>query len=130
MDADNELEQDALSLTRAAPVDEEEETKDTEATSTQDTTRSAPGRTGNIYTDGIELERRRHINHEANVPQAYSERQEVGLFSLFFNGTHRERLRTWMNHSMCQQGKPEVSTVEFDAYMGIEIAMSILPKLR
>ncbi|KAG3018872.1 hypothetical protein PC121_g11994 [Phytophthora cactorum] len=103
MDADNELEQDALSPTRAAPVDEEEETKDTEATSTQDTTRSAPGRTGNIYTDGIELERRLHINHEANVPQAYSERQE---------------------------GKPEVSTVEFDAYMGIEIAMSILPKLR
>ncbi|KAG6946027.1 hypothetical protein JG688_00016249 [Phytophthora aleatoria] len=90
LDADDELDQDVLAPPRAAPVDdddeEEEVTKATAATSTQGTTRPAPGRTGNPYVDGIVLESGLHINHEANVQRAYSERQEVGLFSLFFVG--------------------------------------------
>ncbi|KAF4143098.1 Transposase IS4 [Phytophthora infestans] len=46
---------------------------------------------------------------------------------LFFSATYRDTLRGWRNARLLQIGKAEVTVAEFEAFMGLEVAMGILP---
>lgn len=84
-------------------------------------------RAGNANVDEIVSESGLHIKHEGEVRRAYTERQEVNLFSLFFTRMYCGTLMGWTNDSPREKGSSEATAVEFDMHMGLEIAMGILP---
>lgn len=83
--------------------------------------------TGNAYVDGIISESGLHLIREGEVHDAYKKRGELGLFSLFFTRDFRDALLRWTNETLKEQGKVKATAFEPDAYIGLEIAMSIIP---
>ncbi len=74
-------------------------------------------------------------SHERNEPRdfekslvkrEYEERKELGLFHLFLNRSFLECIRKWTNAELSKKGKKKVSTEIFNAYIGLELAMSIV----
>ncbi|KUF83431.1 Dihydrolipoyllysine-residue succinyltransferase [Phytophthora nicotianae] len=82
---------------------------------------------GNEYIDGLIRESGLHIIRDKEVQSAYADRGELGLFSLFFTRGFRDSLQNWTNTMLKEKGKVEATLFEIDAYIGLEIAMSIIP---
>lgn len=59
------------------------------------------------------------------VKQAYYSK-EIGLFRLFLKNSFFECIRKWTNEVRAKKGQGLVSQEKFKAYVGIEIAMSII----
>jgi Transposase IS4 len=60
------------------------------------------------------------------VQRAYEDRNEKGLFHLFLNQSCLEGIRVWTNAKLLRKGKKKVSKETFNAYIGLELAMSIV----
>ncbi|POM76935.1 Hypothetical protein PHPALM_5770, partial [Phytophthora palmivora] len=108
-----------------------EEGTDTETDTASEAAAARPAAqrklTGNSYVDEIIGESGLHIVRPAEVDRAYKERGELGLFSLFFTREFRDSLQSWSNLLLKEKGKPEATVFEIDAYIGLEIVMSIIP---
>ncbi|OWZ04679.1 hypothetical protein PHMEG_00023377 [Phytophthora megakarya] len=98
-----------------------------EAPSLSETTLDQPKLTGNTYVDDLIRESGLHIVREREVNLAYKERGELGLFSLFFTREYRDALLSWTNTMLKDKGKKDTTVFELDAFIGLEIAMSIIP---
>ncbi|OWZ14705.1 hypothetical protein PHMEG_00011776 [Phytophthora megakarya] len=83
--------------------------------------------TGNEYVDGPIDESGLHLVQDREVTQAYKERGALGLFSLFFTRAFRDAFLCFTNTILTEKGKPKATVFELDAYIGMKIAMSIIP---
>jgi hypothetical protein len=55
-----------------------------------------------------------------------SEEKEQNLFHLFFSKAYLERVCTWTNPVLVNKRKKAVTLMEFTAYIGLELGMSLL----
>ncbi|GMF44051.1 unnamed protein product [Phytophthora fragariaefolia] len=86
--------------------DEDGATKsDGETTQEAEVTPVAHRRTGNPYVDSIAESSGLHIIRRREVQAAYTERGELGLFSLFFTRDFRDSLLSWTNKLRKEKGK-------------------------
>jgi len=74
-------------------------------------------------TDGCYLS----LLQEAKTKNAYKNNKEKGLFHLMFTTAFFDTCLKWMNDELLRKGKPKVSKEKFMVYVGLEIAMSLVP---
>lgn len=72
-----------------------------------------------MNSTGLEILKKNLVHRE------YEERKEQGLFNVFLNQTFVECVRLWTNVELFKKGKKIVSKELFNAYIGLELAMSI-----
>lgn len=82
----------------------------------------------NPYIDRLEATSGLHIRHRGRVIEAVTKENasspELGLFKLFFPQKLLKSLAAWTSKRLEKKLQPKVSETEFNAYMGLEIAMS------
>ncbi|KAG1696791.1 hypothetical protein DVH05_002676 [Phytophthora capsici] len=66
-----------------------------------------------------------HLAMEIRVRKAFEKGGAYGLFSLFVTGALRQNIRQWTSVKLQRSGKSVVPERELNAYLGLEIAMSI-----
>ncbi|GMF33858.1 unnamed protein product [Phytophthora lilii] len=64
---------------------------------------------------------------EARIKQAFDKDGSYGLFALFVTGVLRQSIRGWTSTRLEAGGKKPLTESELNAYLGLEIAMSICP---
>jgi len=64
--------------------------------------------------------------HEANIRKEYDRSGEAGLFHLFLNKTLFSKLLAWLNVELKKQAKEEICMEKLLAYVGLELAMSLI----
>ncbi|KAE8875232.1 hypothetical protein PF003_g40640 [Phytophthora fragariae] len=69
-----------------------------------------------------------HLTDEEGIKRAYENHGELGLFSVFITQEFKASLRLWTNGALAKRGLAKATVVEFDAYLGLELAMSICPQ--
>ncbi|KAE8899747.1 hypothetical protein PF007_g16673 [Phytophthora fragariae] len=127
---DSDVDDEESSENDAAIAEDEASTEADSDDASETATRLLPipqRLTGNAYVDGLIRESGLHIIRDREVSLAYKERGELGLFSLFFTREYRDSLRRWTNEMLKDKGKDEATLFEIVAYIGLEIAMSIIP---
>ena len=63
---------------------------------------------------------------EKTVDTLCRKHNKLGLFQLFFMCSYLNNVRTWTNQNLEANGKPPVNKKKFNAYIGLELAMSIV----
>ncbi|KAG6944005.1 hypothetical protein JG688_00017319 [Phytophthora aleatoria] len=66
-----------------------------------------------------------YLPEHKKIEKAYTTNGELGLFSLFITKEFRRRIQRWTNEGLSLRGHQVTSENEFDAYIGLELAMSI-----
>lgn len=87
----------------------------------------APTSRAKAYMESLNMQSGLHVVAEAKVAKAYQDNAEYGLFALFFTATFRRSLQTWTSDVLAARGKAKLTESEFNAYCGLEIAMSVCP---
>ena len=64
------------------------------------------------------------------ILDAFTARKEKGLFHLFFHKDFLYKMCDWTNAKLKEKGAPLITRIKFDAYIGIEFAMSLNPTTR
>jgi Transposase IS4 len=77
------------------------------------------------YLQGLMSSTKLKILQPNAVKEAYSERGNKGLFNLFLNGRFFSNVLSWTNGELAKKGHATVSREAFDAYLGLELAMSL-----
>jgi hypothetical protein len=78
------------------------------------------------YVDNLLSKSELKLLHDAAARAAYEHEGELGLFYLFLNKTWFKAVNQWCNQSLSQKGFKKVSYLQFMAYMGLEVVMSIV----
>ncbi|KAG1695524.1 hypothetical protein DVH05_019680 [Phytophthora capsici] len=86
-----------------------------------------PSELGREYMQSLNMQNDLQVPAEARVTKAYKDNAEYGLFTLFFTAEFRRRLQTWTSNVLATRGQPKLTDSEFNAYLGLEMAMSICP---
>lgn len=60
------------------------------------------------------------------VNRAYSENGYCGLFKLFLTRSFLDKMRKWMNLELTNDALKPINEAKFNAYLGLEIAMSLV----
>ena len=81
----------------------------------------------NSYIDKLANESGLYINRPLEIQNAYNTSKEAGLFTLFFSKSFKSMIIQWTNSQLVEKNNIEMSFSEFDAFLGLEIAMSINP---
>ncbi|EGZ10403.1 hypothetical protein PHYSODRAFT_520129, partial [Phytophthora sojae] len=81
----------------------------------------------NAYLASIQQERGLHLAMDTRVRKAYEKNGSYGLFALFVTATLRESIRGWTSTKLEAAGKKALTESELNAYLGLEIAMSLCP---
>ncbi|ETP30017.1 hypothetical protein F442_20917 [Phytophthora nicotianae P10297] len=97
-----------------------------EATS-KSTLRSTTSSTANGYIAAFKVSSGLHLVDEEETKRAYRNHGELGLFSLFITQEIKRSLGQWTNEALSIRGLAPTTIAEFDAYLGLEFAMSICP---
>ena len=63
---------------------------------------------------------------EKTVDTLCRKHNKLGLFQLFFTRSYLNNVRTWTNQNLEANGKAPVNEKKFNAYIGLELAMSIV----
>lgn len=63
---------------------------------------------------------------EERIRRAYEASDVLGLFKLFWSRSFLDKIRKWTNQSLLEDGKKEISESRFNAYIGLEIALSLI----
>lgn len=66
------------------------------------------------------------ILQRSKVVKAYEENGKLGLFRLFITREWFNTIRKWTNKKLDEKGRDTVNESKFDAYLGLEMAMSIV----
>ncbi|RLN49201.1 hypothetical protein BBJ28_00014775, partial [Nothophytophthora sp. Chile5] len=64
---------------------------------------------------------------QAEIKRAFEDKGERGLFSLFVDDTIKSAWRRWTNQELQARGDEPITVSELDAYLGLELAMSLCP---
>lgn len=59
--------------------------------------------------------------------KAFQNNKERGLFHLIFSSKFFEACLKWTNDELAKKGESKVSKEKFMAYVGLEMAMSLVP---
>ncbi|GMF51141.1 unnamed protein product [Phytophthora fragariaefolia] len=86
-----------------------------------------PARLGNAYIASLRDNSSLHVSIADQVVSAYDKKDEYSIFALFFTATLKDRLRKWTSEVLVAGGYTKITEREFNAYLGLEIAMSICP---
>ncbi|KAF4133414.1 Transposase IS4 [Phytophthora infestans] len=81
----------------------------------------------NEYLASIQEGSGLHLATEARIKQAFDKDGSYGLFALFVTGALRQSIRGWTSTRLEAGGKKPLTESELNAYLGLEIAMSICP---
>ncbi|KAG1685220.1 hypothetical protein DVH05_006673 [Phytophthora capsici] len=68
-----------------------------------------------------------HLLKRKMIERAYRTQAEAGLFGIFVNEKLKGAWRKWTNEVMDAKCEPRVTVAELDAYIGLEMAMSLIP---
>ena len=63
---------------------------------------------------------------ETKIRKAYDQSGKFGLFKLFITNNWLIQMRKWINQKIVEEGKVAITDKKFRAYMGLEMAMSII----
>lgn len=66
-----------------------------------------------------------HVKRADDVRKAYNKVGPVGLFHLFLSHQYFGAVLYWTNKRLLEIGKKEISERQFNAYVGLELAMSL-----
>ncbi len=67
------------------------------------------------------------VLHERNAVTVFARYAELGLFHLFLRKSWFKAMLQWTNKSLQSKGKKKISLSPLMAYVGLEVAMSIVP---
>ena len=80
----------------------------------------------NLYVKSLLDSSDLHVLNEKRVKKAFTDGGEVGLFHLFFTKQYLSVISKWTSGRMMNQNNTSVSESKFRAYVGLEMAMSII----
>ena len=60
------------------------------------------------------------------VYKAWTDHSYLGLVKLFIRNSFFDAMRTWTNSALSRKGESNVTATEFDAFLGLEIGMSLV----
>ena len=80
----------------------------------------------NSYLKLLETNTGLKVIQHTKVTQAFTQSGKLGLFRLFLTNSWFKGMRTWLNKKLKQAGKDEISERKFRAYMGLEMATSLV----
>lgn len=80
----------------------------------------------NAYVKSLENQSDLKLLQSARIMKSFNDAGVLGLFRLFLTDTWIDAMRTWTNNSMAQKGLKKVNEKMFKAYIGLELAMSII----
>lgn len=63
---------------------------------------------------------------ESKIKKAFKDQGSMGLFRLFITNSFMNAIRNWTNYNLKNKGLKEVNEKKFRAYVGLEMAMSIV----
>ena len=66
------------------------------------------------------------ILQDVRVTKAYKDAKELGLFHLFISRSWFQAMRNWVNINLAAEGKPTINEMHFEAYVGLEMATSLV----
>ena len=81
---------------------------------------------GNNYVQSLIQLSDLHVLQEARVRKAYTDGKELGLFHLFFTKQYFNIICQWTNARLKENYNITISEAKFRAYVGLEMAMSIV----
>jgi len=81
---------------------------------------------GNTYLRELHVTSGLKVLQQSKVLKAYQDNGKMGLFKLFITREWFNTIRTWTNMKLIEKGKDSVNEIKFDAYIGLEMAMSIV----
>ncbi|ETP37147.1 hypothetical protein F442_15026 [Phytophthora nicotianae P10297] len=91
------------------------------------TTTAAASDIAERYMSSLRAQSSLHVAIGDQVTNTYDAKAENGVFSVFFTAAFKDRLRKWTSGVLLAGGHSKVSESEFNAYLGLEIGMSICP---
>ncbi|RLN74357.1 hypothetical protein BBJ28_00008624 [Nothophytophthora sp. Chile5] len=77
------------------------------------------------YVDALKTNSGLQLMKEGQIRNAYQEKGEYGLFSLFATEGFKRAVLVWTNEILESRGDSKISAGELNAYVGLELAMSI-----
>ncbi|KAJ8528656.1 hypothetical protein ON010_g14673 [Phytophthora cinnamomi] len=82
---------------------------------------------GEEYITSLHNNSSLHVTISDQAAKAYDQKAEYRVFSLFFTPAFKDRLRKWTSDVLVEAWHEKITASEFNAYLGLEIAMSICP---
>ncbi|KAE8986120.1 hypothetical protein PR003_g23711 [Phytophthora rubi] len=86
-----------------------------------------PSEVAQVYIERLTSGSGLHRLRPRKVQQAYEKNAEGGLFGLFVSVKLKRAWRNWTNAVLKAKGEMPVTVAELDAYIGLEMAMSLIP---
>ena len=80
---------------------------------------------GEYINDWMQQSNQLIINRKKQAMHAFHRKGPLGLFSLFISPSFLNRIYDWTNVKLVNEGKEPMSLTEFNAYLGLELAMSL-----
>jgi Transposase IS4 len=80
----------------------------------------------NSYVRGLLERSDLKILQVDRVNRSYKQNGAAGLFKLFISRSFLDKMRKWTNQCLKEDGMHEVNETKFNAYIGLELAMSLL----
>src|SRR4051794_3324084 len=81
---------------------------------------------GNHYLQALKDQSQLKILQRGRVDLAFKNKGKLGLFHLFLTGSWLDTIRVWTNRNLSDKGIKECNDLKFDAYLGLEMGMSIV----
>ncbi|OWZ04152.1 hypothetical protein PHMEG_00023994 [Phytophthora megakarya] len=87
----------------------------------------SPTDTARLYIDRLTSDSGLHLRKRDETQAAYNIHREKRLFGLFVSEKLKAAWRTWTNVKLVERGDAAMPVAEMDAYIGLEMAMSLVP---
>ncbi|EGZ12982.1 hypothetical protein PHYSODRAFT_510804, partial [Phytophthora sojae] len=87
----------------------------------------APSEIAQQYIQWLTSESRLHLLKPKKIERAYTKHAEKGLFGLFVSTRLKKAWRIWTNAVLVAKGETPITAEELDAFIGLELAMSLVP---
>lgn len=80
---------------------------------------------GSYINDWMEQSDHLFLKRKKHIINSFENKGPLGLFHLFMSPSFFENVIQWTNVNLSNKGKTEMTMKEFNAYVGLELAMSI-----
>ena len=79
------------------------------------------------YVNALSQQSTLKLLQKARIDKAFNDSGCLGLFRLFITRSWFEAMRSWLNIRRKEKGLDAVNESKFNAYLGLELAMSLIP---
>ena len=80
----------------------------------------------NLFLSKLEQRSNLKVLRPKVVKSLVDSGNKLGLFNLFFPKAYINKIRVWTNQKLQSNGHTSVSSAQFNAYLGLELATSIV----